>query len=222
MRNHLLLLPFLSLLSVGAIAPLVIDFAQPKPVLAETPAPAASTPQASPQASPRPISPTKRALINQLVELSGERQQYEQSLANMRTSLQQMYLPMMNQSIENLEGLSNSDKQAIRQRASAQMAEMIDRISEMMQTQVTYDVLLEEVMYPTYDQYYSEADLRGLIAFYQTPVGKKVSSVSTQMSQTMMQRMGQLFSARMMQPLTEMMQRQIDQLRQPTTPERAK
>ncbi|NJR66363.1 MAG: DUF2059 domain-containing protein [Leptolyngbyaceae cyanobacterium CRU_2_3] len=32
--------------------------------------------------------------------------------------------------------------------------------------------MLERVYYPVYDQYFTEADLSSLIAFYQTPIGE--------------------------------------------------
>lgn len=150
----------------------------------------------------RPISETKRLLIDQLLELTGGRQMHEQMQQAAFTQVQQQLQPLMVQLVEDRGDLSPAEADAVMAELNTKFA----RISEVIQTEVTYDELLERVYYPSYDQYFTAEDLTGLIAFYQTPLGEKLTVVSPQLAQTSMQLSSQVYMPRILDIVTEMMQ----------------
>ncbi|HEY9762064.1 MAG TPA: DUF2059 domain-containing protein [Trichocoleus sp.] len=150
----------------------------------------------------RPISETKRLLIDQLLELTGGRQMHEQMQQAAFTQVQQQLQPLVAQLVENRGDLSPAEADALMAELNTNFA----RISEVIQTEVTYDEMLERVYYPSYDQYFTEEDLKGLIAFYQTPLGEKLTVVSPQLTQTSMQLSSQVYMPRILDIVTEMMQ----------------
>lgn len=210
---------WLGIMVLGAIGPLGTANALPN-LIAITPQ-AAAAPAESPAASPteqppaeqpstgQPSSETKRALTRQLLEMTGGRQQYQQMQQLFIVQMQQQIPVMIDQMVDN-ERLSPEQQQAMKQNLNANLNALITEFGAALQTEVTYDEMLERVYYPVYDQYFTEADLRGLIAFYRTPVGEKLLTVSPQLMQTSMQLSNQVFMPRMMQILDRLMQQQAE------------
>ncbi|MEO0407942.1 MAG: DUF2059 domain-containing protein [Cyanobacteria bacterium P01_A01_bin.135] len=160
----------------------------------------ASAQTAPAEASPAPISERKRALIAQLLEITGGRQQHEQIQQAMFTQMQQQ----MQQTIGQL--LRPSGESASSEAIAANLDSFMTQFSAAIQTEITYDDYLEQVYYPVYDQYLSEADLEGLIAFYETPVGQKLVSVQPQIFQASMQRTSEAFMPQMIAIANQILQ----------------
>lgn len=153
----------------------------------------------------RPISETKRLLIDQLLELTGGEQMYEQTQQAIFAQTQQQVQALIGQRIENQENLSPAEAAEINSRINALFA----RVSEAMQT-VTYDEILEQVYYPVYDQYFTEEDLQGLIEFYQTPLGAKLVTVSPELIQTTTELSSEIYLPRVFEVIDEVLQEQPD------------
>jgi hypothetical protein len=124
-----------------------------------------STAQAAP-AAPKPISAEKKLLLRQLDEISGGKKQYEQ--------IQQLMAAQMEQQYSSISGRSDG----------LDVSKFIKEFGE----KFTYEDMLEKVIFPTYDQYFTETDIKGMIAFYKTPTGEKVISVTPQLTQTIFKR----------------------------------
>ena len=172
------------------LAPLAFgqEPAPPKPApakggtaVAQTPAPAKSTKtDTAPGTSQEPaskaatkISPEKEAAIRKLFEIQGTRKSMEQVFAgmseNMKPTLAKMLPPGEYQ-----------DK-------------LIPLFFEKFQSKLKADDLMDLII-PIYDRYLSKEDIDALAQFYQTPVGKKMTSVLPQLvveTQTAAMNMGQ-------------------------------
>jgi uncharacterized protein len=158
---------------------------------------------------PKPISETKRQLIYQLLELMNGRQQYEQMQQLILASMQQQIQPMMEQLANNNPELSAAEKEALISELSSNADSLITQFSAALRAEVTYDMLLERVYYPVYDQYFTEADLSDLIAFYQSPVGIKLTAVSPQLMQTSFELSNQVFIPRATEILNRLLKQQV-------------
>jgi uncharacterized protein len=136
--------------------------AKPNPTTSNSDSPSA---QAAP-AVPKQISAEKKLLLRQLVEMTGSKQSYEQT--------QQIMAAQMQQQFNSISGRSGDTD--------------ISKFMKEFNEKFTYEQMLERVIYPTYDQYFNEADIKGMIAFYKTPTGEKVISVTPQLTQTIFKR----------------------------------
>jgi hypothetical protein len=136
--------------------------AKPNPTINNSDSPIA---QAAP-AVPKQISEEKKLLLRQLVEMTGSKKSYEQT--------QQLMVAQMQQQFNSLGGRSGSTD--------------ISKFMKEFNEKFTYEQMLETVLYPTYDEYFTEDDIKGMIAFYKTPTGEKMISVSPQLTQTIFKR----------------------------------
>jgi hypothetical protein len=129
---------------------------------AQTPHAAGGVPSSGQQDSspskadvPGHIDAEKEANIRRLVELSGVKSNMASSVAAMST--------MIRASLEKA-GMNNEKARTFSDLVLAKMqGKMASR----------FDSLLEMLM-PIYDKYYTNEDLEGLIAFYGSPLGKKL------------------------------------------------
>ena len=112
-------------------------------------------PAASQPALPRYIDPQKEMNIRRLIEISGAKSNFASSLASMSTMMRA--------------GLEKSGMSSEKARTFS------DFFFQKMQAKMTsqFDVLLE-MLIPVYDKYYTNEDMEGLIAFYDTPLGQKM------------------------------------------------
>jgi uncharacterized protein len=121
--------------------------------------------QATPASSTQ-ISPEKKRLLLELMEMTGSKKNYEQT--------QQLMVAQIQQQVAAISGRSDGQD--------------VSKFIKELYQKFTYEQMLERVLYPTYDQYFSEEDIKGMIDFYKTPTGAKVISVTPQLSQTLFKR----------------------------------
>jgi uncharacterized protein DUF2059 len=123
--------------------------------LAQNPAPVPQTPQQPIQMEivvPRTIDPAKEAEIRRLLDVIGGnrmRQQVMESMASVMKTFYEKNLP--------------NDERAQKFNAA---------LFQKMKAHVDSDELTEK-MIEIYDRHFSDDDIRGLIQFYESPVGKK-------------------------------------------------
>jgi hypothetical protein len=118
---------------------------------AQTPAPAAKPTAA--------IDPVKDAAIRKLFEVMGTKDAMRQVIANMSATVK----PLLESSLP----------------AGEYRAQLIDLFFQRLQVKLRVDDLLE-IAIPIYDKHFSLEDIEGLTKFYETPLGKKATSVLPQ------------------------------------------
>lgn len=160
--------------------------------------------------APKPISQEKQSLIRQLLEMTGGRQQYEQTQQILMMHMQQQMQPMIEQTVNSNTSLSPAEREVLTTRLTNNIDSIITQFSEALSTEVTYDELLERVYYPVYDQYFTEADLRDLIAFYETPIGEKLLTVTPELLQTSLQLSSQVYMPVVTEVLDRVIRQQIE------------
>lgn len=159
----------------------------------------------------RPISSTKQVLIRQLLEMTGGRKLHEQIQEMMLTQVRLQIQPMMKQAISGKSHLPPAEEQALIAQLNTRLDSFMTQFSQALRTEITYDEMLQRVYYPTYDQYFTEEDLKNLIAFYQTPIGQKMIATTPKLLQTSAQLTNQVFMPRLTQLVGRLIQQQIEQ-----------
>ncbi|MDJ1182699.1 DUF2059 domain-containing protein [Roseofilum casamattae] len=155
------------------------------------------------------ISETKRSLIYQMLELTGGEEMYRQMQQIVFTEMQNQFAPMMEQVLDNQTNLSPAEKAEQLAKLSSNVDRLIGEFAELMQSEIAYDEMLESVFYPVYDRYFTEEDLRGLIAFYESPVGQKIIAVSPDLFRTSLQLSNEIFVPRMLEIMDRLIQEEI-------------
>lgn len=63
---------------------------------------------------------------------------------------------------------------------------------------------MEQIYYPLYDKYFTEAELKDLIAFYKSPTGRKLLHATPQLTQAAMLKSNELLMPKIMVLLNEL------------------
>ena len=107
------------------------------------------------------MDPVKEADIRKLLELTGTATIMKQTMESMETTIK----PMVTNS------LPEGDYRE----------KLVDLFFERFHAKMDAQILLELAI-PIYDKYFSHADIKGLIQFYQTPLGQKTVKVLPQLT----------------------------------------
>jgi hypothetical protein len=124
---------------------------------AQEPAPATATEQ-------HKIDPAKEADIRRLLEVAGTKKIVVETLQSMTQSLR----PMLTNSLP----------------AGDYREKLVDLFYAKFQSKADLTQLLELAV-PVYDKYFSHEEIKGLLAFYATPLGQKSISVMPQLTNEM-------------------------------------
>lgn len=125
------------------------------------PAPQKSAPIASVPTAEKKIEPAKEADIRKLLQLTGTSELMQQTMDSMDKSIK----PMM------VNSLPEGDYRQT----------LIDLFFEKFHAKLDIQKLLDLAV-PIYDKYFTDADIKGLIQFYETPLGQKTVKALPQIS----------------------------------------
>jgi len=138
------------------------------------------------QSQPRanPLSPEKRALISELLEVTEAK---KNALAVFNTMLDEnekqmpdiVWQGLLNQ--KELQKLDAEAKEALRKELLAESERMNKRIRELFSAGIDMARVIEDVSVDLYDKYFTEDEIKDLIVFYKSPTGKKTTEVLPKM-----------------------------------------
>lgn len=124
------------------------------------------------------ISPEKKALIKEFLEVTGEHKSANDTTDDMMKLMDQQILKMMSSIIEKDQTLTPEEKKDRQKDLDAFVARNMQRYRDFFTKTINLDKLIEDISYPLYDKHFTENELKDLIAFYKTPTGQKLVSVS--------------------------------------------
>jgi uncharacterized protein len=165
---------------------------------------AEAKPAASPAAKPAttsavqpPIAVSKRALIDKLLTVTQQEKLFQQSL-NLAFSQLQTDLPaLMDQSTTGTTKPDASPSPA-RQAVQSMLDRVMPKFVREVQQSVSFKELVDQVYYPMYDRHFSEPELKDILAFYDSPTGKRTIQVMPQLMQESMQKTNQIMMPKLM------------------------
>jgi len=135
-------------------------------------------------------SESKQQVIRELLTIVGvggmaEKMRDQQSVVELMR-MQPSYHSMMELAVSEQIDLSDADRKRLLARLEDFDA-FAERFRALFAERLDFSEIIENVYLPLYDKYFSEEELRQMVAFYSTPVGRKTISVMP----TVMQEAGQ-------------------------------
>jgi hypothetical protein len=119
------------------------------------------------------ITPEKKKLIGDLLMLMNVEKDFYTSIDQAMTTSSNAVGQMLDKLTPSPNGISAKDIEAVTAITRKSLASMQKKARERMPNAINVRMVIDEIFYPLYDKYYTEAELKDLIAFYQTPTGKK-------------------------------------------------
>jgi len=127
-------------------------------------------------------SSTKRELAIELLRVSGGGDMAQQISQAMLSSIRQSYSAMVDQVLASEPDLTAEQKRAVEKRL-ADFDRFSERFSVRLDEEIDFDAILQQVYVPLYEEHFTESELREILAFQSSPVGRKAVSVMPKLMQ---------------------------------------
>lgn len=163
-----------------------------------------SSDQSNQAASPV-ISPTKRSLIKELLEITQASKSANQVIDVMvRSELPKLVSAIL----KNVPSL-DSDRPEVQKQFSEIISRIAVKYRDRVLKKIDLNQLVEQVSYPIYDQYFTESELRDIIGFYKSSTGKKAISVLPQIVVDSMSRTNDILLPKLSSIMTEIVTEEL-------------
>jgi hypothetical protein len=127
------------------------------------------------------IAPEKKALIKELLDVTGEPKTSEAMLNEMLKSIDKELPERLEDALKKDTNLSPQSKEELRKSLKEDLAKMTTRYTTLILEKIDLPKLIETTIYPLYDKFFTEKEIIDLIAFYKTDTGKKIIAVSPEL-----------------------------------------
>jgi uncharacterized protein len=164
---------------------------------------------------PSLMTPEKRALIKEILELTNSGQSSE-AMFNAQFAEMDKKIPDIQwqaiASMEELKRLTPAQQNEIHQRVQDSSARLTKRIKELFLQRVDIRQLVEDVSYEAYDRHFTEAELKDLVAFYRSATGKKVVAEMPALFAEELAKANEIISPKVQQIFEETQKEQTEEL----------
>ena len=126
------------------------------------------------------ISPEKQVLIKEYFEITGGRDAVNKNLDAVFANLNNNLPIIISAQIEQDSNLTATQKADLQKSMPEMAARMSKRFQEELNRELDFAKVVEEINYPLLDKFFTEAELKDLIAFYKSPTGQKAISLQPQ------------------------------------------
>ena len=124
--------------------------------------------------SQSPISEEKSRLIGEMVAVMELDKQFPLIMDSMLKEMNKSYPVSFNAVVDAHPSLSAADKAALKGSVSDRYKTFSEKFRKRLSEKVDYAKYIREAVYPLYDKFYTEQDMKDILAFYATPTGKKM------------------------------------------------
>jgi hypothetical protein len=138
------------------------------------------------------ISAEKRALIKEMMAATDVQKVGDEMMKAMLDQFERDAPEQIAQSVNAMQDLKPQEREKMLQDMTADNARLVKRFRELIKEKLDWSQLMDQLMYPIVDKYYTEDDLKNLIAFYKSPTGKKVLETMPQMMTDIMVRSNEI------------------------------
>jgi hypothetical protein len=127
------------------------------------------------------ISPEKRALIKEMLAVTGLQKAVDTMMAAMLEQLEKDEPKRIAERVDDIQGLTPQEREKMVRELTEDSARFNKRYGELIKQKINLSELLEQVSISIFDKYFTEDDLKDLIVFYKSPVGVKIIQMMPQM-----------------------------------------
>ena len=164
------------------------------PAIAQTPQESTKTTQPV-----KPISAEKRALIKELLEITEARKNLISSIDSMiRSDLSEIVSTVLKKAPDLGSNLPEAEDKLM-----AIVTKMATKYRDRVLKEIDVNQLVEQVAFPIYDKYFTEAEMREIVEFYKSATGKKALGLTSQIFGDSISRTGEILLPKMSKIMKE-------------------
>lgn len=158
------------------------------------------------------VKAEKRALIRELFEATRAGLMAQSSTDAMLNQMEKDLPQLVSQVIESAPEIKPREQAKLQQMKDETRMRMLRRLRELMHEKIDLADITEQMFYPLYDKYFNEDELRGLVAFYKSPVGQKAIDVLPALMQEALARASELIVPKLTPIVTQVMDEEKQRL----------
>lgn len=134
------------------------------------------------------ISPEKKQIIAEIITITEADKQAEQSTKDLMNEMGRLYPGIVDSVLKDYEDISDAEKAKLRKEMLAKQETFNKRFQTRYFELISFKDLIDQTIYPVYDQLFTEQELKDLLEFYKSPTGKKFINVSPQLGREIINR----------------------------------
>ena len=161
------------------------------------------------------ISPEKRTLIRELLELTSSKKTID---AMFKAQADQMDKDLPDTAwrvvseMKELKSLTPEQREELRLKVISSSRRSGRRMYELFQEKIDFSKLIEDIFLPLHDKYFTESELRDLVAFYKSPTGKKVIEVMPNLTASAIKQTVDAIMPRVTEIVTQIQDEETEQM----------
>src|SRR5687768_7722805 len=161
----------------------------------------------APTAAQQSVAAQKKALIKELLALTGSKEDIDKASDMMMAFQQDQTQRMVETMIDDDKNMTPEQKLELKGTIKATSDRVTKRLEEFFAKELQLDQMIDDVAYRLYDKHFTVAELRELVAFHKTPAGQKSVKIAPEM---MMETM-KVFTDQVTPKLTQHMKKVLDE-----------
>lgn len=151
-------------------------------------------------------SPEKKELIKELYRVSQADKIAEQTAVTIVAQMEVELPKLITRSLETRRDLTKKQKAEVLSIATQSASRVSKRVRELLPEKINFSETMEQVFFPLYDKYFTESELKELVAFYKSPIGQKSISVTPALLNEAMEISNRLFTPKVLEMVNEILE----------------
>ncbi len=164
------------------------------------------------------IPESKKKLIAEVVTLTKMEEQFGKIVNEMMAEMEKTYPRMIDDIVDANPDLTPELRSEIKSTAGKSYVSFSKRLRERLAAEFDYSAYIKEAIYPLYDKFFTEDDLKALAAFYETPAGKKLTDNMPEFAAESMRLSNEFFLPKLLPMIDELLQEELKNLESPPPP----
>lgn len=169
----------------------------------------------SPAPAQAPLTPEKKALIKELLGLMNAGYNAEAISSQFMEQLQQTATILISNDLREwiqAQKLAPAEQKRLESEIDGSAQRILTRLRDEFPKRINFGELIEKVSFEIYDKYFTEAEVKDLIAFYKTPTAQKFIKILPQISAEMFPRIEQLMEPAVTRLATDLLGDELKRL----------
>ena len=166
------------------------------------------------KAQQQTIPAEKRAVIAELVALTKIDKHINEITDTMLNSFEQTYPLIIKQTLDKTPGLKSTEREKLENQLVERQQFFSKKFRERLPQELNYNEYIEKGLYPLYDKFFTENELRDLVTFYRTPTGQKVIDTMPKLFAESMQASQRELLPKVLKLVGEIVQEEFQNVRQ--------
>jgi Uncharacterized protein conserved in bacteria len=151
------------------------------------------------------IAPQKRELIREMLQITNAQINANQLLDSLLLQEELAIPEHVARELDRQKSLSPEEREKLRAEITEKSLRIFTRLRELLPQRINFAQEMDKISYPIYDKYFTESDLKELVAFYKSPVGKKSLEVMPKMMLDVMKQAQEVFMPKVKKAVDEVM-----------------